>query len=73
MAVNTAMPLKRGFNKITSGTCNPSIIHCDADGQLTVSWHEGDDTTELFVEGEDRGAQNVSSVTIVSGTFSFAF
>ena len=73
MATVTALPLKRGFNKISTGACNPALIHCDEAGDLTVSWKFGDDTTETFVAGEDRTAENVSGVVIVSGTFSFDF
>ena len=73
MGTVTAMPLKKGYNNITTGSCNPAIIHCAADGTLTVTWSDESQTTETFIAGEDRSAGNVRLVTIVSGTFSFDF
>ena len=73
MGTVTAMPLKKSYNKIDAGSCNPAIIHCDADGDLTITWQDDSTTTESFVAGEDRSAGNVKLATIASGTFSFDF
>ena len=72
MIKGSALPLIKGQNKVTTGTFKPEVVHCDADGDLTVTWLDATTSTESFVAGEDRDTKGrVTSVAIVSGTFSF--
>ncbi len=73
MIKGTALPLQKGFHRITSGTgITADVVHCDAAGDLIVTWLDDTISTESFAAGDDRDLKSVKSVEISTGTFSFA-
>lgn len=68
-----AMPLIKGKINITSGTFEEiSLIHCVADGTITINWKDLT-TTDLFcVEGNNFSFIDPTSITISTGTFHLA-
>ena len=72
MTKETTLKLKKGMNKVTTGTFYPTVMHCDADGELDIVWKDGTTSTEAFAMGDDRDMEDVLSATVSSGTFSFS-
>ena len=69
----TAMPLVKGKINVTSGQFTGSVVHCEADGDIEITWVNGGTDVISLVAGDDRGlTPNVKFVTVNSGTFSFA-
>ena len=69
MAINVLL-LQKGLMNLTSGSFQgTTIAHCDADGDITITWD--DDTTDTYsmVAGQDVGTYDAKSVEVVSGTF----
>ena len=64
-----AFQLKEGKVNLDSGTHNVGkVIHCVADGDITIDWGNGNSDNIAMVAGEDYAINNLS-VTINSGTF----
>lgn len=74
MTKGSSLPLQKGLNKITSLPKSIKVIvaHCDAAGELLVTWPDDSTSPEAFIAGEDRDMSKTKSVDITSGTFSFA-
>jgi len=75
------LSLQKGLVNLGTGTYPAeSIIHCEADGDIKLTWKDGTPengftptTTDYsMVAGEDRGIYDVAIVEIVSGTFTMA-
>ena len=73
------LSLQKGLINLGVGTYHAeSIIHCEEDGQLALSFKNKtpgiSDTIVTYdmIKGEDRGIYDVDTVEIVSGTFSMA-
>jgi len=63
-----AMPLLEGKVNLTSGTHSANeLIHCVADGTVTITWATGTTASIDMVAGEDYAFEG--DVTITSGTF----
>ena len=67
----TLLKLQQGMHRVTSGEFGPSIMHCDEDGTLSVTWKNGATETLAFVAGDDRDMGDVRKVEVLTGTFSF--
>ena len=73
-------PLAEGKINVTStdGVSSDGVFaevkhfYCVADGQLTITYSNGNDETQAFVEGNCFGIPNAASIEIVSGTFHLA-
>ena len=72
----TAFPLKQGFMNLTSGDYGVQesrLIHCEADGEVTLTFLDGTTANYTMVAGADRAlGTSVINITIVSGSFSLA-
>ncbi len=70
----TALPLQPGRLNLTTGTfTNVTIVHCQADGTITLAWANGEASEDYaMLAGEDAFVYEAESVTIVSGTFVLA-
>ena len=69
----TALPLQQNKINVTSGTfAAVTIIHCEADGDITLNWPDGTNTSYSMIAESDRFSYEAVSVTIVSGTFTLA-
>ena len=75
------LALQKNLVNLTSGTYQAeSVIHCEADGDLVLTWKDGTPengfvpttTPYSMVKGEDRAIYDVALVEIVSGTFTMA-
>ena len=49
-----------------------SVIHCELDGSITLTWNDGTTTVYAMVAGMDRGIYDAKTVEITSGTFTMA-
>ena len=62
------LSIQKGLNGLASGNFKGILlIHCIADGNVTVHFPTGDETVSLTA-GSDRSISNVD-ITINSGTF----
>ena len=75
------LSLQKGLINLGPGTYKAeSVIHCEADGDVTLTWKDGSPennftptTTDYsMVAGEDRAIYDVDLVTINSGTFTLS-
>ncbi len=69
-----SFPLSKGNVNKESGTYQGvSIAHCVADGNFTITWNDGSDSTAIVCsEGDDYTIMDAKSITIVAGTFHIA-
>ena len=70
----TVFPLEKGLVNLGAGEKRRGIylIHCEADGEVIITWRDGTTTTYAMKEGDDRGVLDSDYVEVSSGTFSFA-
>lgn len=67
-----AMPFTEGKINITSGDVTGfRLIHCVADGGLTLTFPSGNTVDVTMVAGDDRSIKRGSTATVTSGTFDF--
>lgn len=68
------MPFAAGLIGLTNGTYDDvSLIRCNTDGELTLSWKNGTTDTVSMVAGDYRSIPGMqASITINSGSFDFA-
>lgn len=69
----TALPLQQGLLNLTAGTfTSVTIVHCELDGTITLTWEDGTTTDYTMVAGADVFVYEAVSVTIIAGTFTLA-
>lgn len=68
-----AFPLQQGKIGITTGSHSDiDIIHCIADGSITLTWYDGNTDAVACVAHDDYCVKNAKTVEITSGTFNLA-
>lgn len=71
-----AFPLAQGLINLTStdgAIAGVSLVHCAADGTITITWSDATTTDVDMIQGEDYAIVDATSVTISSGTFHFGY
>ena len=67
------LSLQKGLINLGAGTYSAeSIIHCEDDGDIILTWE--DETTDSYsmLAGEDRAIYDVETITINSGIFTMS-
>ena len=75
------LALQKGLVNLGTGTYPAeSVIHCEEDGEIVLTWKDGTPennftpttTNYSMLKGEDRAIYDAELVEIVSGTFTMA-
>jgi len=72
--MTTAFPLVQHKIKLTTGSVTGSIVHCELDGSIDITFTDGGVVSGYaMLAGEDRSlGGDVKHITITGGTFSVA-
>jgi len=74
--MTNVFPLTKGKISLTTGTISLGVnklVHCEADGALTIIWADNSTTPNVaLIAGDDRSIPGATGVTITAGTFSIA-
>ena len=73
------LALQKGLVNLGAGTYTAeSIIHCESDGDFTLTWNDATPnvpattTSYSMIAGEDRGIYDADTIEITAGTFTMA-
>ncbi len=59
-----AMPLRKGFINLTSGSFEANLIYCAIDGNITLNWEDGTETVVALVEGDSFTVDGADTITL---------